>query len=195
MGIEILQRGINRAANHARAEGADRLVDWHNAAHLGGIDSAGAEQFDLRIHHFTARGTKLIDLHFAVKNDLLPGLQPPFQVATVKKLAGKRAGLILNQEVINGIAAVPTADGLAAHDPRTESVYPAGLKVFNFGKMNAVFVTERQIVEQIFEGEDATLGEKLRALRPDSLHHANFRWQTDGHVSSLYHPLCKLCFS
>jgi hypothetical protein len=47
--------------------------------------------------------------------------------------------------------------------------------------MDAVFVAERQIAEQIFEGIDAALGEKLRALRADPFDHADFAGQAECH--------------
>ncbi len=133
-GSRFVQRGINGAADHARAKGADGFIDGHDAAHLGGIDFAGAQHFDLRIHHFSARGAQLIDFHFAVENYFLAGLQPPFQVATMKEFAGQRARIILNQEVINGIAAAHAPHCLAAHYARTQRINAVRLNVLDLGK-------------------------------------------------------------
>ena len=38
----VLQRGVNRAANHARAERADGFVNGHDAAHFGGVHFVAA---------------------------------------------------------------------------------------------------------------------------------------------------------
>ncbi len=72
--IDELQRGVNRAANRARAESADGFVDGHDAADFGGIGFALAEHFHLRIDHFEARGPQLVDFGFSVENEPLAGL-------------------------------------------------------------------------------------------------------------------------
>src|ERR1700751_1814973 len=49
--------------------------------------------------------------------------------------------------------------------------------------MDAVLVAKRQIVQQIFERVDAPLRQQFRALRPHSLHHANFCLEAYTHLS------------
>ncbi len=178
-----MQRGVNRTANLARTKGADSFVDGNDAAHLHGIHLFAGKHFNLGIDHFAARGTQLIDFDFTVQDELLAGLQASFQITAVKKLAGQRAGIILNEEMIDGIAAVHAANSLAAHDAGAQGVGAVGLNVLDFGEMDAVFVAEGQIVEQIFEREDAALGEEFGALRPDAFHHADVGLEGDGHRS------------
>ncbi len=108
-------------------------------------------------------------------------LEAALQVAAVKKLAGERAGLILDEKVINGVAAPHAAHGLAAHDTRADGVRAIWLDVTDIRKAGAVFVTKRQVGKQIFESVDAPLRQQLRALRADALDHANFRGETEGH--------------
>ncbi len=93
----------------------------------------------------------------------------------MKEFAGEQAaGGVLNEQVIDGVAAAHAADGLAAHDLGADGVDAVGLDVLDIGKMDAVFVAERQIREQVFEGVKAALGEHFGALRTDTLDHADF---------------------
>ena len=186
--IEILERGINGAANLARAEGADGFVDGDDAAHFRGIDfvGVGIQDFNLGIHHFAAGGAILVDLDFAVKDQLLAGLEAALEITAVEKLAGQRAGVVLNEQVIDGVAAVHAADGLAAHDAGAQGVGGVRLKVFNFGKMDAVFVAEWKVVQQVFESVDAALGQQFRSLRPNPFQHADVCSEADIHRFLLY---------
>src|SRR6266478_2574389 len=72
--IDELDGGVHGAANLARAEGADGFVNGDDAADFGGVHFFAAEDFDLRIDHFQARGAELVDFRFAVKDELLVGL-------------------------------------------------------------------------------------------------------------------------
>ena len=50
--------------------------------------------------------------------------------------------------------------------------------------MDAVFVAEREIAEQVFKGVDGALGEEFGALRADSFEHADIGLQAFGHAWS-----------
>jgi len=133
----------------------------------------------LRIDHFKARRAQLVDFDFAVKNQLLAGLQAAFEITAMKKLARQQAAQgVLHEQMIDGVVAEFVGDGLAAHDLRSNGVGAARLDIANVGKMNAVFVAEGQISEQVFERVDAALGEKLGALRAHALDHAHFGSKT-----------------
>jgi hypothetical protein len=101
----------------------------------------------LRIDHLTARGAEFVDFYFAVKDERLAGLEAAFKIAAVKKCAGERASGVLHQQVVDGVAAVHAPDGLPAEDVGADGVGVAGLQFFNFGKADAVFVAERQVVQ------------------------------------------------
>jgi hypothetical protein len=91
VGIDELHRSVHSAANGARAEGANRFVNGNDAANFGRVGLAVAKHLELRIDHFKACGAHLVDLDFAVKNELLAGFQAAFEITTVKKLAGEQA--------------------------------------------------------------------------------------------------------
>jgi hypothetical protein len=76
--------------------------------------------------------------------------------------------------MVDGVAAVHAANGLAAHDAGANGVDIVGLGVFDPGEVEAIFVAKRKIVEEIVESVDAAFGEELGALRPYTFDHANF---------------------
>src|SRR5712672_1256822 len=95
--VNELDGGVHGAANLAGAEGADGFVNGNDAADFGGVEFLAAEDFDLRIDHFKARGAQLVNFGFAVKDEKLAGLEAALEVAAVKKFDGERAaGFVLN---------------------------------------------------------------------------------------------------
>src|SRR5205807_8704059 len=54
--VNELDGGVHGAANLAGAEGADGFINGNDAADFGGVHFFVAEDFDLRIDHFEARG-------------------------------------------------------------------------------------------------------------------------------------------
>src|SRR5712692_201986 len=180
--IDELHRGVHGAANLPRAKGADGFVDRDDTADFGGVHFLVAEHFDLRIDHLQARGAELINLRFAMENEQLTGLQAAFEITTVETLAGEQtAGVVLDEQMIDGVAAAHTSDGLAAHYARANGVGAVRLDVFHRGKMNAIFVAKGEIAQQILERVDAALREQFGALRANALDHAYFGAQTHCH--------------
>ena len=106
---------------------------------------------------------------------------------------GELAAGVANEHVKDGVASAHGADGLAAHDLHANGVDAVGLDVFYVGEMDAVFVAEGQIIQKVFEGEDAALGEQFGSLGANALDHADFGGESlRGHVYgnlllSLYH--------
>jgi len=180
--VEHLHGGVHGAANGARAERANAFVNGNDAADFGGVGLAVAKHFELRIDHFEARGAELIDFGFAVKDELLAGLEAAFEIAAMKKFAGEEAaGGVLHEQMIDGVVGEFVGDGLAAHDFGTNGVDAVGLDVFDIREMDAVFVAEGEIGEEILEGVDAALGEKFGALRADAFDHADFGGEGESH--------------
>jgi len=109
-----------------------------------------------------------------VEDDELALLEAAFEIAAVKKFAGELAGGILHEEMIDGVASAHGAHGLTAHDAGANGVDAVGLDVLDVGEMDAVFVAEGQIVEEIVERVDAALGEEFGAVGADAFDHADF---------------------
>jgi hypothetical protein len=182
VGVEQLDCGIHGAANRARAKRADRFVNRDDAADFGGVRLIVAEHLELRIDHFEARWAELIDFGFAVKDELLARLEAAFEITSVKKLAGEQAaGGVLHEQMIDGVVTKFVGNGLAAHDARANGVRAGRLDVANIRKMNAVFVSEGEIGEQVFKSINAALREQLGALRADALNHAHFGGRVQCH--------------
>ena len=130
--IEELDGGVHRAANGTRAERADGFVNGNDAADFGGVRLVVAEHLELRIDHFEAGGAELVNFDFAVKDQLLAGLEAAFEIATVKKFAREEAtGSILHEQMINGVRAELVGDGLAAHYAGANGVRVVGLDVLD----------------------------------------------------------------
>src|SRR5260370_11048009 len=106
---------------------------------------------------------------------------PAFEMPGVKKFAGKLAGGILHEEMIDGVAPAHGADGLAAHDASANGVDAVGLNVANVGEVDAIFVAEGQIVKKIVDRVYAALGEEFGTVRADAFDHADFGGQGEGH--------------
>src|SRR5579863_10038829 len=83
--------------------------------------------------------------------------------------------------MIDGVVGEFVGNGLAAHDASADGVDAVGLDVFDVGEMDAVFVAEREIREQIFKGIDAALGEEFGTLRADAFDHADFGGEGERH--------------
>jgi hypothetical protein len=104
----------------------------------------------------------------------------------MEKFAGELAGGILHEKMVDGVASAHGADGLAAHDAGANSVDAVGLDVLDIGEVDAVFVAEGEIVEEIVDGVDAALGEEFGAVRADAFDHADFGGQGQGHRWFIY---------
>src|SRR5713226_3572041 len=101
----------------------------------------------------------------------------------MKKFAREETtGIVLHEEMVDGSATTHGAKGLAAHYARTDGVRSVGLNFFHFGKMDAVFVAEGQVAEQILERVDSALGQQLRALRANAFDHAHFGVEAHHHT-------------
>ncbi len=117
-----------------------------------------------------------------MKNKQLAGLQSPFEVPAVKKFARQQtAHVVLQQQMIDGVAAAHAANHLAAHHTRANGVGAVRLDVFHLGEMDAIFITEGEVTQQILERVDSALREQLRALRAYPLDHAYFGAEVHRH--------------
>src|SRR5882762_2300382 len=74
--------------------------------------------------------------------------------------------------MIDSVAAAHTAHRLAAHHPRTNGIRAVRLNVFHLREMDAVFVTEWEVPEQVLERVDPALREQFGALRANAFDHA-----------------------
>jgi len=151
----------------------------------GGMIDA-AEKFHLRIDHFDAGRAHLVDFGFAMQDKKLALLEATLEIAAVKKLTGELAGGILHEKMVDGVAPAHGAHGLSAHDPGADRVNALRLDILDVGEVDAVFVAEGEIVQEIVEYKDTALGKEFGALRADAFDHADFSGQGEGHRCVIY---------
>ena len=118
----------------------------------------------------------------------MAGLEAAFEVATVEELAREGAGGVFDEEMIDSVVTAHGADGLSAEDRGADREDIIGLDVFDVGEVDAVFVAEGKVGEEVFEGVEAAFGEEFGALGADAFDHADFRGEGEGrHSVPLYH--------
>ena len=118
-----------------------------------------------------------------MQHDALAGAEARFKIRAVKKFAGHRTAGIAHEEMVDGAGAAPAiADQASIGDFSLQGVGAAGLDFAQRREMNAIFVTKREIAEQILDGADAALGQQLGALRAYAfqVHHVGCGRQRHG---------------
>ncbi len=169
--IKLLQPPINRPPNRPRAKRPNRLINRHDPPDFRRIQSFAADQFHLRIHHLNPSWPLLIHFRFAVQNQLLPGLQPPFQIPAMKKLARQRPRFVLHQQVINRIPPAQGPNRLPARHGHTQRKHRVRPHILDLRKPGPVLIPKRQISKQILQRVNPALCEQFRALRAHAFDH------------------------
>ena len=146
----------------------------------------GAQQLELRIDHFDAPGAQGIEIGFAVQNDALSDAKSSVQIRAVKKFAVQHAGGVAHQKVINGAAPAGEACDAGIGDDSLKCVDGARHDFCDRSEMDAVFVTKREISEQIAHGVDAARGQGRGALRSHALQVFDFGGICEGHRLCIY---------
>ena len=158
---KFFERQINDAPHRARADAADGFVNRNDAADFGRVRVSLAEQFVFRIDHLDPAGPHRIQLRLAVKHEPLPGLECFLEIVPVKKFAGERARLVAHEQVIDAAARARVADQAAAQDLRANGVDLSRRDLANFCEVDAVFVAEGQIAEQVFKRPQPALAREF----------------------------------
>src|SRR5579859_845392 len=93
--------------------------------------------------------------------------------------------------MIDSVVRELVGNGLAAHHFGANGINAAGLDVLYFGKVNAVFVAEREIREEVLESVNAALGKKFGALRAHTFYHADIGGEVGRHWQ-FFIPLARM---
>ena len=106
-----------------------------------------------------------------------------FQIAAVEETDVDGAGCIADRDVENGAAAALEADGgaSAARDFGENCLDLAGDYFGDGGEAEAVFIAEREIAQQIADGDDAASFESGGALRAYAVEVFDRVGEGDGH--------------
>ena len=154
--IEILQEAVDDAAKHARADFSDGFVDGDDAADFGGVGGRvfAANELNLRINHFEARGAVRIHVEFAVDDEALAFLEAAFEVAAVEEAGVNEAGFVLELHVKDRAAAASKTNGAAAagSDFGENRGDLAGDGFGNRREAEAILVAEGKIGKKVGDG-------------------------------------------
>ena len=175
--IEVLECGVDDSPQYPRADFADGFVHRHDAAYfrrVGGGLVAAADQFDIRIHHLAAAGTVGVRLYLSVQNEPLALFQFPLQVGAMKETRIKHSGSITQSDMKDRSSAREPGSCITHGAPargyfRQDGMHLARSKFRDGRETNTIFVTEREIAQQIAHRGNAALFEHGRAPRPDSV--------------------------
>src|SRR5262249_16021776 len=115
-------------------------------------------------------------------------LEPPLEIAAVKKLAVQQAGVVAHQQVVDRVPPAPEPHQATAHYLGLEGVRAAGLGLLDGGEADAVLVTERQVPHPIVARVDAAFGQQRRSLRSHSFQVLDFHLKRRRHDTRWFWP-------
>ncbi len=113
-----------------------------------------------------------------MENDALAGTKNALEVVAVKPLGVEDAGVGAGGEIENAATPAPAqpyqagGEHLALHGGHL-----AGLQLTDGGEVDAVLVTKGEVVEKVFKGADAFLGEVAGAAGADAGEDGDGRFQ------------------
>ncbi len=180
---EVGERAMDDAAEPARAQPAigGGFVDGHDAPDLKRLsrqvlrrlllrfrDRLG-QDLELRLHQLDAMAPAAWFLHPAIESDRLSGLELISQVGGIEPYAGDGLAALAGGHLVDFDAAPGGAEQAGAADFRDDGGHLAGTQLGDAARIDAVLVTEGQIVEQVLDRADALAGQDLRQPRADSL--------------------------
>ena len=124
----------------------------------GGVGVVGVgEELELGLEHFEAAGGGAGGLDGAVEGDEGAEGEAVFEVGAVEPHGFEGGGALADGELKEGHAGGAKEGGAA--DFRDDGGGGAGLEGRDGLGVEAVFVAEGQVVEEVFDGEDALAGE------------------------------------
>src|SRR6266581_4207748 len=178
LGRQVLERGVNGAAKPARGQFAlsRRFVNGHDAANFQRVGSGCAwiagtvigivQDFKLWLDYLQAAAAGIF-FYLAIESDHLAELEFVFQVAAVEPETFQRSPALSSDHLENGHTA--GTEQARGSDFGDHAGHFARVQLGNGARIEAVFVAERQVIEQIFDGDDALGGESFGEARANSL--------------------------
>src|SRR4029077_20100921 len=183
---KILQSAIDKPPQDTRADVADRFIDRHDAAHLGGIGSVCAKQLALRIDHFNPARTARIEIRFAVYDHGLADAEASLHIGAVKKFAGQAPRRIPNDQVEDSSSAPRKARNAGIGDGAMNGVRASRSDLLNVVEANAILIAKRQVKQQIGDRMNAPIRQRGRALRANALEIFHFSRGSYIHSRPIY---------
>ena len=182
---QIFQRAMNDATKPARCELGirRRFIDRHDAADferfnvLGGFQvklafAAAVQKLKLRLGDLKAAAFPSF-FHLAIERDELAGLEAVTQVFTVKPDAFQGGASLAGDQLKDGHAVARAKDGGVA-DFGNDGGHLSGAQLANAARIQAVFIAERQVIEQVFNSGDVLLRQPFGNARANALNEFDF---------------------
>ena len=158
---------------------AQGLVDRRDAAHLQQLGLVivvvVGQHFHLRLDHFEAVAAAG-GFHFSVQGHPLAGFEAVFQIGPVKPHALDLAQALADGHFKDGHA--PGAQQRHAAHLADQAGHFAGDQFLDGLRTEAVLIAEGQVVEQVFDGGDALVLQRLGDARADALDELQRRFQS-----------------
>ena len=182
VGSEALQHAVNHATKPARSDPAvaGGFVDGHDApdlerlplllvhAAVTGRRRRIVQDLELRLDDFEAMAAAIASLDLAIQRERHAGAKLVLQVGGVKPNALQRVAPLADGHLEDRHAArAEQSEGAHVGD---DAGHLAHAKLADAARVQAIFVAEGQVVEQVFDGCNALLQQDLRELRPDAFY-------------------------
>src|SRR5208337_257255 len=171
--------GRDQPPDRPRAKIAHAFVDWHNAPYLNGSATLRfvlRQDFKLRLNDLQIASAVKIALHFPVEENALPLPKDfaLFQINGIEPFAANHSACVSGRKVVD-IGTLPSPGKAAGQHLPKDSRGLAGNEIPDAGYVGAVFVAERSIVKEVFDGADPSSGKNLSSRWTHTLQVFHFR--------------------
>ena len=133
---------------------------------------AAIQKFKLRLGDLQAAAFPAF-FHLAIERDELAGLEAVTQVFTVKPDAFERGASLAGDQLKDGHAVARAKHGGVA-DFGNDGGHLSGAQLANATRIQAVFIAERQIIEQVLNGGDVLLRQPFGNARANAFNEFDF---------------------
>ena len=184
---QVFQRAMNDATKPARGElgVGRRFIDRHNAPDFKRLNVFSSSQIKLAfaaacvIQKFKLRLSDLQSaafpsfFHLAIERNELAGFETITQVFTVEPDAFQGGSSLSGNQLKDWHAVAGAKDGGVAN-LRNDGGHLSGAQLANSTRVQAVFIAEGQIIEQVFNRENVLLRQPFGNARADALNEFDF---------------------
>ena len=171
-GLQGLQHAVDQAAEDARADLARRFIHRHHAPGMQRCIAVvfARQRLELRMHDQQVAGVA-VEFHFPEEREPLPRLEPVRQIPAVEPLRHQLSARRVGEPGLEQAQVLALEAGqlrpLSFHQNRGQF---ARRKLRDGLHVAAVFVAERGVGQQVFDGEQTLRFQHRGARRADSLH-------------------------
>src|SRR5438477_4341149 len=177
IGSQVVERGVNCPPKPARGKPSCGFVNGYDTANfqrlcrllfrailrIAGI----AQDFKLRLDDLQFASV-LILLHLAVERNHLTGDKFVLQIGLVKEETAQAGAALPHRKLEDGH--LPGAKETGVPNLSDNGCHFSGTQFRDPARVEAVFIAEREIMEQVADGENALRGKDFRNARTDAFY-------------------------